>query len=45
MSPGVLSDASSVVELDTGAIRGRRRRGTRQWRGIPYAAAPAGDLR
>ena len=34
-----------VVETDAGAVRGIRRRGVRLWRGIPYAAAPAGELR
>jgi para-nitrobenzyl esterase len=34
-----------VVETGAGAVRGRRRRGTRQWRGIPYAAAPSGERR
>jgi para-nitrobenzyl esterase len=34
-----------VVETAAGAVRGIRRRGVRLWRGIPYAAAPAGELR
>lgn len=34
-----------VVETEAGAVRGRPRRGMRQWRGIPYAAAPTGDRR
>ncbi|WP_438853561.1 carboxylesterase/lipase family protein [Agromyces sp. M3QZ16-3] len=45
MSVGARTDESLVVEVDAGAVRGRRRRGTRQWRGVPYAAAPVGELR
>ncbi|WP_353826284.1 carboxylesterase/lipase family protein [Agromyces sp. SYSU T0242] len=45
MAGGAQGEDPLVVETGSGAVRGRRRRGTRQWRGIPYAAAPAGDLR
>jgi para-nitrobenzyl esterase len=38
-------DAALVADLGEGAVRGIRRRGVRLWRGIPYAAAPAGELR
>lgn len=34
-----------VVDTDTGAVRGIRRREVRMWRGIPYAASTAGDGR
>src|SRR5215218_1268412 len=34
-----------VVSTGAGAVRGIRRRGVRLWRGIPYSAAPAGELR
>ncbi len=34
-----------LVGLEEGPVRGIRRRGVRLWRGIPYAAAPAGALR
>ena len=33
------------VLIETGLLRGIRERGVRAWRGIPYAAAPTGDLR
>ncbi|RXZ71729.1 carboxylesterase/lipase family protein [Agromyces albus] len=39
------TDAALVADLAEGAVRGIRRRGVRLWRGIPYAAAPAGELR
>jgi para-nitrobenzyl esterase len=34
-----------VVVTDAGEVGGIRRRGVRLWRGIPYATAPAGELR
>jgi len=34
-----------VVRIATGEIAGRSRAGVREFRGIPYAAAPAGPLR
>ncbi|MCY7289755.1 MAG: carboxylesterase/lipase family protein, partial [Cryobacterium sp.] len=33
------------VQIETGLLSGIRVRGVRAWRGIPYAAAPVGDLR
>jgi len=33
------------VTVAAGVLRGVRERGIRAWRGIPYAAAPVGDLR
>ena len=37
--------ASLRIAIAGGAIQGVERRGLRMWRGIPYAAAPVGDLR
>ncbi|MFC1589864.1 carboxylesterase family protein [Candidatus Omnitrophota bacterium] len=34
-----------IVQIDSGAIRGRMRNGVRFYAGIPYAAPPVGDLR
>ena len=34
-----------VVATGAGSVRGIRRRGVRLWRGIPYSAAPTGELR
>lgn len=36
---------SLLVDTSTGLLRGVRRRGARQWRGIPYADAPVEALR
>jgi para-nitrobenzyl esterase len=35
----------NVVQTDTGAVRGIERNGALEFRGIPYAAPPVGDLR
>jgi para-nitrobenzyl esterase len=46
--PSALSAAptdSTIVVTDKGAVRGRVVDGVRQYRGIPYAAPPVGDLR
>lgn len=34
-----------VVETDAGLVRGEEHDTVRRWRGLPYAAAPVGDLR
>jgi para-nitrobenzyl esterase len=39
------TDGALIADLAEGAVRGIRRRGVRIWRGIPYAAGPAGELR
>jgi para-nitrobenzyl esterase len=36
---------SLQIDVSGGAVRGVVRRGLRQWRGIPFAAPPVGDLR
>lgn len=41
----VNAESPLTVELDSGAVRGRADDATRQFLGIPYAAAPVGDLR
>ncbi len=37
--------AAATVQIDSGLVRGVQGEGLRVWRGIPYAAAPTGDLR
>ena len=37
--------AATVVATEQGKLRGVEHGGLRAWRGIPYAAAPAGPLR
>ncbi|MET9271540.1 carboxylesterase family protein [Kribbella sp. NPDC003557] len=39
------SEASPVVATDKGAVRGLSADGTSSFRGVPYAAAPTGNLR
>lgn len=38
-------EASPVVRVQAGALRGRREGAAHVWRGIPYAQPPVGDLR
>ncbi|RHZ94447.1 carboxylesterase/lipase family protein, partial [Rhodopseudomonas palustris] len=38
-------DSDLLVETECGSIRGIVADGVRTWRGIPFAAAPAGALR
>lgn len=38
-------DTEVEIQIDTGTVRGVSDDGVRSWRGIPYAAAPVGDLR
>jgi para-nitrobenzyl esterase len=45
LSGATRTDGALIADLAEGAVRGIRRRGVRLWRGIPYAAAPAGELR
>jgi para-nitrobenzyl esterase len=42
---GAAGQAHPRVQLDTGTIEGRSEDGVRTFKGIPYAAAPVGDLR
>ncbi|MDJ0376613.1 carboxylesterase/lipase family protein [Cryobacterium sp. PH31-L1] len=39
------TEAGLEVRVATGLLRGVRERGVLAWRGIPYAAAPVGELR
>ncbi len=41
----LLANAAAAVRVDGGAVRGVRASGLTVYRGIPYAAAPIGDLR
>lgn len=36
---------SPVVSVDTGQLRGTTEEGIESWKGVPFAAAPVGDLR
>jgi len=42
---GADDDPALVVETRQGKVEGIAEEGIRSWRGIPYAAAPVGDLR
>ncbi|MBF2753835.1 MAG: carboxylesterase family protein [Gammaproteobacteria bacterium AqS3] len=39
------ADPSTRIDLSTGSLIGYRSEGVRVWKGIPYAAAPVGELR
>jgi para-nitrobenzyl esterase len=39
------ADASAMVTIETGALRGTIADGVASWKGIPFAAAPVGALR
>jgi hypothetical protein len=41
----IASDADTVVEIDSGKIRGFKRRGIYTFRGIPYGESTSGDNR
>lgn len=44
-APGDDDSSELVVETEQGKVKGINEDGIRAWRGIPYAAAPVGDLR
>jgi len=43
--PGPVSPEAGVVTTDAGSLQGTTENGVTVYRGIPYAAAPVGDLR
>lgn len=45
MDPINTGEASPVVRLGAGSLRGRREGAAHVWRGVPYARPPVGDLR
>ena len=45
LAPTVGAVDSLEIALDSGIVRGVDTGATREWRGIPYVAAPIGDLR
>ena len=44
-APIVLSDSNAIVETTSGKVRGYTDRGIHTFKGIPYGAAPVGNLR
>ena len=45
LAPTVGAVDSLEVALDSGIVRGVDTGATHEWRGVPYVAAPIGDLR